>query len=808
MKITLYYEDKSHPTVLEVPDEECTVMVEKDYQQRLAGVEDKENIIAIIGDGSMSGGEALEGLDTAGEMKSNLIIVFNDNDQSIAEVHGGMYKGFKELRDTNGKSERNLFKAMGLDYRFVADGNDTEALIVAFEEVKDIDHPVVVHIVTQKGKGYKFAEENKEDWHWHMPFDIETGEVKQPMIDPYAEQTAETFLRLAKEDKKFIAISAATPASMGLTQARRKELGEHYIDVGIAEEQAVAMASGLAKNGAHPVFGDYSSFFQRTYDQLAQDVCVNNSPATFLVFWASMYGMNDVTHLGFYDIPMMSNIPNLVYLAPTSPEEYQAMLDWAVPQDKYPVGIRVPHMMVPSSNRSVRKDYDELNKYEMVQQGSHVAILGLGSFYNLAEETAAKLKEQGIEAIGDGSMSGGEALEGLDTAGEMDSNLIIIFNDNDMSIAEVHGGMYKGFKELRDTNGKSERNLFKAMGLDYRFVADGNDAEALIAAFKEVKDIDHPVVLHIVTQKGKGYKIAEENKEDWHWHMPFDIETGEVKQPVVDPYAEQTAETFLRLAKEDKKFIAISAATPSSMGLTQERRKELGEHYIDVGIAEEQAVAMASGLARNGAHPVFGDFSSFFQRTYDQLSQDVCVNNSSATFLVFWASMYGMNDVTHLGFYDIPMMSNIPNLVYLAPTSPEEYQAMLDWAIPQEKYPVAIRVPHMMVGSSNRPVRKSYDELNKYEVVKEGSRVAIIGLGNFYNLAEDAAAKLKEQGIDATLINPIFISGQDKDLLEKLKANHELVVTLEDGVLDGGFGEKIARFYGADKMISTVGSVL
>ena len=397
-------------------------------------------------------------------------------------------------------------------------------------------------------------------------------------------------------------------------------------------------------------------------------------------------------------------------------------------------------------------------------------------------------------------MSGGEALEGLDTAGEMKSNLIIVFNDNDQSIAEVHGGMYKGFKELRDTNGKSERNLFKARGLDYRFVADGNDTEALIAVFEEVKDIDHPVVVHIVTQKGKGYKFAEENKEDWHWHMPFDIETGEVTQPLVDPYAEQTAETFLRLAKEDKKFIAISAATPASMGLTQARREELGEHYIDVGIAEEQAVAMASDLAKNGAHPVFGDYSSFFQRTYDQLAQDVCVNNSPATFLVFWASMYGMNDVTHLGFYDIPMMSNIPNLVYLAPTSPEEYQAMLDWSVAQEKYPVAIRMPHMMVPSSSRPVRKAYDELNKFEMVQQGSHVAILGLGSFYNLAEETAARLKEQGIEATIINPLFISGVDEEMLNKLKENHDIVVTLEDGVLEGGFGEKIARFYGADKM--------
>ena len=482
------------------------------------------------------------------------------------------------------------------------------------------------------------------------------------------------------------------------------------------------------------------------------------------------------------------------------------------PKDKFVFDIS--HQAYPHKMLTGRKDaylyedhYDDVSGYTNPEESEHDMFnvghtstsISLATGLAKARDLKGD-KENVVAIIGDGSMSGGEALEGLDTAGEMKSNLIILFNDNDQSIAEVHGGMYKGFKELRDTNGQSERNLFKAMGLDYRFVADGNDVEAMIAALEEVKDIDHPVVLHIVTKKGKGYKFAEENKEDWHWHMPFDIETGEVKQPMVDPYAEQTAETFLRLAKEDKKFIAISAATPASMGLNQARRKELGEHYIDVGIAEEQAVAMASGLARNGAHPVFGDFSSFFQRTYDQLSQDVCVNNSPATFLVFWASMYGMNDVTHLGFYDIPMMSNIPNLVYLAPTSPEEYQAMLDWSVAQEKYPVAIRVPHMMVPSSNRPVRKAYDDLNKYEVVRQGSQVALIGLGNFYNLAEETAEKLKEQGIEATVINPLFITGLDEELLESLKDNHDMVVTLEDGVLEGGFGEKIARFYGADKM--------
>ena len=352
-----------------------------------------ENIIAVIGDGSMSGGEALEGLDTVGEMGTNMIIVLNDNQMSIAEVHGGMYKGFEELRRTGGKSEHNLFRAMGLDYRFVADGNDSEALIKVFREVKDIDHPVVVHIVTQKGKGYKFAEEDKESWHWHMPFDIETGEVKHPYVDEAAELTATYLLDRMKTDKKLAVLTAATPSSFGFTSERRKQAGKQFIDVGIAEEQAVAMASGLAKGGARPVFGDYATFFQRTYDQISQDVCINNNPAVFLVFGASMYSMNDVTHLCIFDIPMMANIPNLVYLAPVSLAEYKAMLAWALDQTDHPVAIRVPVLPVSSEGRVIRTDYSQLNTYEVTRRGEEVAILGLGNFYGLAEQTAAEKKK-------------------------------------------------------------------------------------------------------------------------------------------------------------------------------------------------------------------------------------------------------------------------------------------------------------------------------------------------------------------------------------------------------------------------------
>ena len=468
-----------------------------------------------------------------------------------------------------------------------------------------------------------------------------------------------------------------------------------------------------------------------------------------------------------------------------------------------------PHKILTGRKQAYLEEehYDDVSGYSNPAESEHdffevghtSTSISLASGLAMARDLRGG-HENIIAVIGDGSMSGGEALEGLDTVGEMGTNMIIVLNDNQMSIAEVHGGMYKGFEELRRTGGKSEHNLFRAMGLDYRFVADGNDSEALIKVFREVKDIDHPVVVHIVTQKGKGYKFAEEDKESWHWHMPFDIETGEVKHPYVDEAAELTATYLLDRMKTDKKLAVLTAATPSSFGFTSERRKQAGKQFIDVGIAEEQAVAMASGLAKGGARPVFGDYATFFQRTYDQISQDVCINNNPAVFLVFGASMYSMNDVTHLCIFDIPMMANIPNLVYLAPVSLAEYKAMLAWALDQTDHPVAIRVPVLPVSSEGRVIRTDYSQLNTYEVTRRGEEVAILGLGNFYGLAEQTAAELEKKGIHATIINPTYITGLDTDLLESLKKDHRLVVTMEDGVLDGGFGEKIARFYGNSDM--------
>ena len=418
--------------------------------------------------------------------------------------------------------------------------------------------------------------------------------------------------------------------------------------------------------------------------------------------------------------------------------------------------------------------------------------------------TARNLKgdsENIIAIIGDGSLSGGEAFEGLDYAATLDSNMIIIVNDNDQSIAENHGGLYRGLSELRKTNGESSNNIFKAIGLDYRFVAKGNDLETLIDVFKDVKDIDHPIVLHIVTQKGKGYAIAEQNKEKFHWTMPFDLETGKLKAKDNGPtYVGTIANYLMEQIKVDPTVVAIIAGTPGGLGFNSERCKEAGKQYIDVGIAEEHAIAMSSGIAKNGGKPVFNVYSTFLQRTYDQLVQDLCVNNNSAVIMNHQASVYGMNDVTHLGFFDIPMLTSIPNLVYLAPTNNEELLAMTEYAVHQHEHPVAIRVPVGKFISTGVADTTDYSLLNKSEVTRHGKGIALLGLGNFYHLAKQVADELAKVGINATVVNPKFASGLDEELLESLKANHSVVFTLEDGVVEGGWGQRVASFYGPSTM--------
>ena len=484
------------------------------------------------------------------------------------------------------------------------------------------------------------------------------------------------------------------------------------------------------------------------------------------------------------------------------------------PKDK--IVFDVSHQCYPHKMLTGRKDaylyeehYDEVSGYTNPHESEHdfFTVGHTSTSISLACGLAKARDLNGedgnvIAVIGDGSLSGGEALEGLDFASELNGNMIIVANDNDMSIAENHGGLYANLKLLRETNGQAECNLFKAMNLDYIYVDKGNDIASLIEAFEKVKDTKKAVVVHINTLKGKGYAPAEQNKEKWHWHMPFDIATGESLFKDEEPdFSDASLEYLLKKMDEDKSVVAITAGTPTVMGFTADMRAKAGKQFVDVGIAEETAVALASGIAANGGKPVFGVYSSFIQRAYDQITQDVCINGNAVTFAVFAGSVYGMNDVTHLGLQDIPMLNSIPGLVYLAPVTKEDYIAMLDWSLTQNEYPVAIKVPGGRMVSTGTPVTKDFSKLGTYEVTKKGSRVAILGLGTFYETAVKAADILKtSHGIDATVINPYYISGIDADTLNELKKDHAVVATLEDGYLEGGFGAKIAAYYGSSDM--------
>ena len=483
------------------------------------------------------------------------------------------------------------------------------------------------------------------------------------------------------------------------------------------------------------------------------------------------------------------------------------------PQDK--IVFDVSHQCYPHKILTGRKEgftnpemYHKYTGYTAPEESPH-DIFKVGhtsTSVSLAEGLAKARdlrggKENIIALIGDGSLSGGEAYEGVNNAAVLGSNIIILVNDNDMSIAENQGGLYQNLKDLRDSNGKSDCNFFKSLGFDYYYIDEGNNIEKLIETFKKVKDINHPVVVHMHTIKGHGLAIAEENKEAFHWILPGTLD-NKPSSPAeaTEDYNTITTGFILKKAKSDTSIVAITPATPGAYGFTHEFREKLGKQYIDVGIAEEHAVAYASALAKSGAKPILAILSSFVQRTYDQMSQDLCLNNSPITMLVYWGGISN-GDATHLGSFDISLISNIPNIVYLAPTCKEEYTAMLDWSLRQTDYPVAIRVPFGQFVSSGKEDKTDYSVLNKFKVTEQGEKAAILGLGNFYSLAKEVKDELKKNcGIDATLINPVYITGLDEELLENLKQNHSVVITLEDGILDGGFGEKIARFYGNSDM--------
>ena len=408
-----------------------------------------------------------------------------------------------------------------------------------------------------------------------------------------------------------------------------------------------------------------------------------------------------------------------------------------------------------------------------------------------------------ITVIGDGSLSGGLAFEGFNNAAELDGNLIIIVNDNDQSIAENHGGLYRNLAELRASNGTCERNVFRAMGLDYRYLDAGNDVLALVDALQELRDIDHPIVLHVSTAKGKGFEPAQSDPERWHHVGPFDMATGRKlcpghpSEPAPRTYADITGEALSAAIERDPQVVGITAATPYIMGFTPELRAAAGKQFVDVGIAEEHAVTFATALARSGAKPVFGVYGTFLQRAYDELWHDLCLNDAPATILVFGASIFGTTSETHLSFFDISMLGGLPNMHYLAPACMEEYLSMLSWSLDHREHPVAIRVPG--IGLVSRPDLAPAEDTDysavRYNAVRQGRDVAVLALGDFFELGERVANRLTaEYGIEATLVNPRFATELDREFLDSLAAEHRVVVTLEDGILDGGWGERVACY--------------
>lgn len=510
--------------------------------------------------------------------------------------------------------------------------------------------------------------------------------------------------------------------------------------------------------------------------------------------------------------------PNLGFVEATVALHYV----FDAPKDKFVFDVShqcYPHKVLTGRAAGFLGDVNEMNAisgysspaespmYDNFEVGHTSTSVSLATGLQKARDIKGT-DENIIAIIGDGSLSGGEAFEGLDEASELGTGIIIVVNDNEMSIAENHGGIYKNLRALRESNGTCEHNWFKAWGFDYLYLEEGNDVGKLIEVFESVRGTKRPTVVHIHTEKGHGFAPAVENKEAWHWGMPFNKADGSRPQkPAGESFEEFFSNWMLREMKRDKTLIAVTAGTPAAGGFTPEKRKEAGEQHIDMGIAEEQAVAMISGMAKGGLRPVWTVYSTFIQRTYDQIAQDLCINSNPAVINVVYGGAGTMNDITHICLFDIPMLCSIPNLIYLAPTTCEEYFAMLRWAILQDKKPIAIRMPSNGVNHAEGDVDTEYGYEPKYKVAHKGTEVAVIAAGSFYQKGENVVRLLAKKGIDATLINPRYLNAVDAATLNALEADHHLVVTLEDGCKDGGFGERIAAFFGTSDMKVLVGGI-
>ncbi len=445
-------------------------------------------------------------------------------------------------------------------------------------------------------------------------------------------------------------------------------------------------------------------------------------------------------------------------------------------------------------------NFDE-SKYDVFKLGHTSSSISLSS--GLAKSRELKNEDYKIiNVIGDGSLSGGEALEGLNNVSSLSSQYLIIVNDNEMSIEENKGGIYKSLKDLRESNGKSVNNIFKAFDIDYEYLEEGNDIEKLIKKLEEVKNINHPLILHIHTLKGNGYLPSIKNKEKYHFAMPFNIESGEFNSSSPRlPYSEISYNFFSNLMDKDKSVILLTSAVAYLFGFNKERREKYKDQFVDTGISEAHTVSFLSGLAKGKAHAYFPVTCSFLQRGFDQIIEDLALNNVNATLLICFGSIYSSKDVTHIGIFDEVMLSNIPNLIYLDPTSKEEYLKMLEYSYFQNKYPLAIRVPAKIV-EDKKEDNTDYSIINKSKVMNNGNDIAIFYTGNLEFLGKEVEEELKKINIKPTLIRQRFLSGIDKELLDELTLNHKIFITLEDSLLNGGFGEKISSYLGNKNVYS------
>lgn len=489
-----------------------------------------------------------------------------------------------------------------------------------------------------------------------------------------------------------------------------------------------------------------------------------------------------------------------------------------------------------------RKDgFDDLRKYggmsgfpkrkespcDAFDTGHSSTSISAGLGYVAARELLGE-EHNVVSVIGDGSLTGGMAFEALNNASRLKSNFIIVLNDNNMSISENVGGMSKYLNGLRTAQaytdlkkgvedtlkripGRGDRIVsqirktksgikqllvpgmfFEDMDITYLGPVDGHDIKKLVRVFHEAKRVDHAVLVHVITKKGKGYAPAEENPAKFHGLGPFDIETGEPKEAGgPDSYTQVFSKVLLDIAKKDEKVAAITAAMADGTGLAA-FAKRFPQRFFDVGIAEEHAMTFAAGLAAGGMKPVFAVYSSFLQRAYDQALHDVCLQDLPVVIAVDRAGLVGSDGETHQGVFDISFLTTIPNMTVISPKNRWEMADMLRFAV-DFRHPIAIRYPRGAAYEGMRQFRAPV-EYGKSEVIYEEEDIAIIFVGHMAELADSVRRILKETGYNCSLVNARFVKPLDEKLLEELAKDHKLFVTIEENVITGGFGEQVMDY--------------